>query len=145
MGIDVLMTRQMTYLSIVVFLLISGISAVGCSSSPSDARAKADLQHWFNSRWPGTVQVVEYQAVKNTGSGRKIVLEYRARGQFMKDTYGCVQTCCGDVCFDKLVDGMRWISKASDNPHVIRKGDLFETRGRNTYTKTVAGWSRESR
>ncbi len=138
------MARQRTYFLHVVISLILAGSSIGCSSSPSDARAKADLQQWFNSRWPGTVQVVEYQTVKNTGSGLKIVLEYRARGQFMKDTEGCVQTCCGDVCFDKLVDGMRWISKVSDNPHVIRKGDLFETRGRNTYTKTVTGWSRVS-
>ncbi len=137
------MKRQKTYIFGAVFSVILVVLLIGCSSRPSDKQAKEDLQKWFENRWPRTVQVIEYEAVSTERNGQKYVLEYRARGQFIKDTEGCVPTCCGDVCFDKLVDGMRWITKASDNPHVIRKGDLFETRGRNTYSKTMTGWSCE--
>jgi hypothetical protein len=137
------MPRSVTFLSD-VFPLVVAVLLAGCSSHPSDKQAKADLQKWFDSRWPSTVLIVEYEAVNKERNGRKYVLEYRAKGQFIKDTFGCVPTCCGDVCFDKLVDGMRWITKASDNPHDIRKGDFFETRGKNTYTKTVMGWLREN-
>ncbi len=137
------MARQRTFLSGAVFSAILIVLTIGCSSRPSDKQARADLQKWFDNRWPSTVLVVEYEAVAKERNGRKYVLEYRARGQFIKDTYGCIPTCCGDICFDKLVDGMQWITKASDNPHIIRKGDLFEMRGRNTYTRTVMGWSSE--
>ncbi len=137
------MKRQKTLLSGAIFSMILVVLLIGCSSRPSDKQAKEDLQKWFDSRWPRTVQVIEYEAVSKERNSRKYVLEYHAKAQFIKDTEGCVPTCCGDVCFDKLVDGMRWITKASDNPHVIRKGDLFETRGRNTYSKTMMGWSCE--
>ncbi len=140
-GVD--MAKKRIYFSLVVFSLMLVIGSIGCSSRPSDKQTRTDLQKWFDRRWPGTIHVVEYEAVSKERRGRKFVLEYQAKGQFIKDTSGCVPTCCGDVCFDKLVDGMRWIVKASDNPHVIRKGDLFATRGRNIYTKTVTGWSCE--
>ncbi len=138
------MTRRRDVLCGAVCCLAVAVLLVGCSSMPSDREAKADLQQWFESRWPRTVLVTDYEAVNKARNGRIYIIEYRAKAKFIKDTYGCVPTCCGDVCFDKLVDGLRWITKASDNPHVIREGDIFETRGRNTYTKTVTGWLRES-
>ncbi len=138
------MARQGAILSGAVCCVAAAVLLGGCSSSPSDRRAKADLQKWFENRWPRTVLVMEYEAMNKKGDGRTCVIEYKAKGRFIKDTNGCVPTCCGDVCFDKLVGGFRWITKTSDNPHVIRKGDVFEMRGKNTYTKTVRGWSCEN-
>ncbi len=112
----------------------------GCTSGPSDRQARADLQAWFESNWPGAVLVTEYATTNRAAVSGKYEIEYRAKGRFLRDTEGCVLTCCGPVCFDKRVDGLAWIAKASDNPHRIRKGDRFETRGKKTYVKTGAGW-----
>ncbi len=129
----------------VICSLVLAAIFMGCSSGPSDGQAKDGLQKWFESRWPGAVLVMEHEVMNKERDGGKYVIEYRAKAAFIKDTDGCVATCCGDVCIDKRVAGFRWIAKASDNPHVIRKGDLFETRGRNIYTKTEEGWSCENR
>ena len=117
----------------------------GCTSRPSEQQAGVDLQKWFESRWPRTIAVMEYEVMNKKRDGEKYVIEYRAKARFIKDTSGCVLTCCGPVCFDKQVDGFKWITKASDNPHVVRTGDVFETRGKKTYTKTSGGWLCEER
>jgi hypothetical protein len=138
------MMKRKSFLRGVICSMVVAVSIIGCSLGPSDRMAKDDLQKWFEGRWPGTVLVIECEVVNKGRDGRKYVIEYRAKAQFIKDTEGCVPTCCGDVCFDKLVAGFRWITKASDNPHVIQKGDLFETRGRSTCTRTGKGWSCEN-
>ncbi len=138
------MTKRGSFLPGVICSLVMAALFIGCSSGPSDRQAKDGLQKWFESRWPGAVLVMEHEVMNKARDGRKYVIEYRAKARFIKDAEGCMSTCCGDICIDKRVAGFRWITKASDNPHVIRKGDLFETQGRNAFIKTDEGWSCEN-
>ncbi len=124
-------------------LLAAAVLLLGCSAELSDRQVRTDLQKWFEGNWPGSVLITEYVTTNKDFINGKFVIEYRAKGRFIKDTEGCVLTCCGPVCIDKRVDGLHWITKASGNPHIIREGDLFETRGRKTYSKTVRGWQCE--
>ena len=124
------------------FLIFASLFTA-CSTRPSDNRARADLQKWFDRQWPGTVSIVEYQTIKTEGDDNIYTIYYRSKARFIKDTQGCIATCCGDVCFDKLIDGFHWVSKASGNPHVVKKGDLFEVEGKHTYKKIGKGWARE--
>ena len=48
-----------------------------------------------------------------------------------------------DVCFDKLINGFRWLTKKSDNTHVVQKGDLFEVDDKHTCKRTLKGWVNE--
>ena len=115
----------------------------GCSSRPTERQSRADLQKWFEHQWPKTIFVVEYLKTRAEGDEKKYTIYFRARVRFIKDTEGCVSTCCGDVCFNKLVNGFRWTSKASGNPHIVQKGDLFEVEGKHTFKKTEKGWVNE--
>ncbi len=133
------MAKGNSFLSWVVFSVVTAILLMSCSPRLSDRQAKTDLQKTLESRWPGAVLVIDYETVKQEPDGPTCVVEYKAKARFIKDVNGCVQTCCGDICIDKMVQGFRWITKASDNPRVVRKGDLFETRGRKTYSKTEQG------
>ncbi len=134
------MTRLL-FRSGVLFALSLAIAAAGCSSRPAERQVRTELQQWFESRWPGVVRIVEYETLTRARDGETCVLEYRAKARVVKDASGCVPTCCGDVCIDRLVDGFRWIEKTHDSPRTIRKGDLFEMRGRKRYEKTEKGWS----
>ncbi len=138
------MRTRASFFLVGICSLAAAVVIVGCSSGPSDGRAKDDLQKWFDNRWPGAVLVLEYEAMNREQGQGTCVIAYKAKAQFIKDTDGCVKTCCGDVCIDRLVAGFRWITKESNDPRVIRKGDLFETMGKNTYTKTGQGWSCEN-
>ncbi len=124
-------------------LLAMAVLLGSCSSEPSDRRARADLQKWFENRWSRTVVIMEHEVINKASSNGNYLVEYRAKARFIRDASGCVLTCCGEVCFDKLVDGFKWIEKTSGDPRVIRKGDTFETRGKRTYTKTGGGWQCE--
>lgn len=135
-------TRKYLFLAVMCFLGISSL-LMACSTRPTDRLAKADLQQWFERQWPGTVSVVEYRKTGGEGDDKTYTIYFRAKARFIKDTEGCVPTCCGDVCFDKLINGFRWTSKASDNPHVVKKGDLFEVQGKHTYKKNNKGWTNE--
>jgi len=126
-----------------VFVLATAVALSGCSSRPADKQPKADLQQWFESRWPGAILVVDYEALHKVRDDETCVIEYRAHARVIKDATGCLHTCCGDVCIDKLVDGFRWIKKSHDAPRAIRKGDLFEMQGKKRYAKTEKGWSCE--
>ncbi len=137
-------TRESFFLG-VIWSLVMAVLCIGCSFGPSDVQVKDELQKWFEGRWPGTILVAEYEVMNKERDGWKYVITYRAKAQFIKDADGCISTCCGDVCLDKLVAGFRWITRTSDNPHVIRKGDLFETQGTDICTKTKVDWSCEKR
>ena len=139
---DRMLTRKYLFSALMSLLIISALF-IACSTKPSERRSKADLQESFEIKWPGLISIVEYQKIRGEGNDKSYAIYYRAQARFIKDTQGCVQTCCGDVCFDKLINGFRWVSKASDNPHVVHKGDLFEVQGKRTYKKTDKGWTRE--
>ncbi len=126
-----------------VFFIAASVLLLACSSELTDKQTRADLQKWFEGNWPGAILITEYATTNKDLVNGKFVIEYRAKGRFIRDTEGCVLTCCGPVCIDKRVDGLRWLTKASNNPQVIREGDLFETQGRKTYIKTIRGWQRE--
>jgi len=130
-------------LSAVLNITVISAFVCGCSSRPSERQTLSDLQKWFESRWPNTLSVVEYRQLSEEVDNGKYIVNYKAKVIFLKDTEGCVSTCCGDVCFDKRIEGFRWITKESQNPHIIRKGDLFEVEGRNAYHKNVKGWLRD--
>ena len=87
--------------------------------------------------------MVEYLQTRAEGDEKIYTIYFKARARFIRDTEGCVSTCCGDVCFDKLIRGFRWLSKKSDNPRVVQKNDLFEVEGKHTYKKTEKGWVNE--
>ncbi len=139
------MTKQESIFLGVIGSVLMAVLFLGCSLGPSDGQVKDDLQKWFDGRWPGTILVSEYEVMNKERDGWKYLITYRAKAHFIKDADGCIPTCCGDVCLDKQVAGFRWIRKTSDNPHVVQKGDIFETRGTNIYTRTRGGWSCESR
>ncbi len=124
----------------VVLALTVLFALSGSSSKPSDRQAEADLQQWFESRWPGVFLIVDYETLqKMRDNDEACTIEYRAKVRAVKNASGCVQTCCGDVCIDKLVDGFRWITKTPDAPRIIRKGDLFEMRGKKRYVQGEGG------
>ncbi len=130
--------------SLAGFVSVLALTAFfGCTSRQADSQAKADLQQWFENRWPGVIQIVEYEAMNKARDGEDCVIEYRARARVVKDAGACVQTCCGDICIDRLVDGFRWIEKKPDAPRSLRKGDSFEMQGRKKYAKYEKGWSCE--
>lgn len=137
-----MLTRKNAFLVVAGFFMITALLA-GCSSRPTGRQSRADLQKWFERQWPKTVSVVEYLKTRAEGDEKRYTIYFRARARFIKDTEGCVSTCCGDVCFDKLIYGFRWLSKKSDNPHVVQKEDLFEVDGKHTYKKTEKGWVNE--
>ncbi len=134
--------KKPSFLPGVVFSLAVAIALLGCSSR-SDRQAKADLQQWFDSRWPGAILVLEYEALNKVRDSGTCVIEYKAKARVIRDAGACVETCCGDVCIDRLVDGFRWIEKKSDIPRSMRKGDLFEMQGRKKYARDEKGWSCE--
>jgi hypothetical protein len=134
--------RKYLFLVVISFLVIPAI-LMGCSAKPSDKKARSDLQKWFDSRWPSAVSVVEYQKTSEEEDGKRYTMYYQAKARFIKDTAGCRLTCCGETCFEIFFNGFHWISKASHDPNVIKKGDLFEMQGRATYKKTVKGWISE--
>ncbi len=107
-----------------------------CSTRPTDRQAKADLQQWFERQWPGTVSVVEYRNTRGEGDDKTYTTYSQAKARFIKDTEGCVPTCCGDVCFDKLINGFRWTSKASDTLMLLKKEICLKCRG-NRHTKKI--------
>ncbi len=125
--------------------LLAATLLLACASELPDRQMRADLQKWFDGNWPGSVLITEYTTTNKDLINGKFVIQYRAKGRFIKDTEGCVLTCCGPVCIDKRVDGFAWLTKTSNNPQIIREGDLFETRGRKTYVRTAAGWACEDR
>ncbi len=131
--------RAAAILKILCLLAVPALLA-GCSGMPTEGRARSDLQKWFDYRWPGTIAVEEYRTTKAEGDGSGCVIYYRAKARFLKDTEGCVSTCCGDVCFDRLISGFRWLAKKADNPHIVQRGDLFEVEWRHTYRKAWHGW-----
>lgn len=135
-------TRKYLFLAVISFLLVPAF-LMACSTRPSERRAKADLQRWFDGRWPGTISVVAYQKTREEGDDKTYAIDFLAKARFIKDTQGCVQTCCGDVCFEKRITGFRWTSKASEDPHVVKKGDLFEVQGKHTYKKNNNKWTNE--
>ncbi len=117
---------------------------IGCSNHPTEKWARADLQNWLKNRWPGEVAIVEFANTGVAGDDGKYTVRYRAKARFLQNEQGCMTTCCGDVCIDKLFHGkFRWEIKASPDPRVIRKGDMFLIDGEITYRKTEFGWARE--
>jgi hypothetical protein len=139
---DRMFTQKNAALAATGFCLLTALFA-GCSSRPVGGQSRADLQKWFERQWPKTISVVEYLQTRAEGDEKRYTIYFRARARFIKDTEGCVSTCCGDICFDKRIRGFRWLSKKSDNPHVVQKGDLFEVEGMQTYQKTGSGWVNE--
>ena len=135
-------TRKNVFLALAGFFMLAALFT-GCLSRPTGRQSRADLQKWFERQWPKTISVVEYVTTRAEGDEKSYTIYFSARARFIKDTEGCVSTCCGDVCFDKLIDGFRWLTKKSDNPYVVQKGDLFEVEGKHTYKKTGKGWVNE--
>ncbi len=134
--------RRHLFLVVMSFLVLSVFLTV-CSTRPTDRRAKADLQQWFERQWPNSISVKEYRKIKEEGDDKTLTIYFHAQARFIKDTDGCVSTCCGDVCFDKLIDGFHWTKKGSENPRVVKKGDSFEVQGKQTYKKNNKEWTIE--
>ncbi len=131
-------TRKNAFFAAIVLFLSAILFA--CSPKPTARDSKADLQSWFEHQWPDTMSVVEYARTQTDGEGTKYTVHFKARVKFVKDTVACVSTCCGEVCLDRLIPGFHWLSKRSDIPRVVQKGDLFEMEGKYTYTRTDKGW-----
>ncbi len=127
----------------IVLMLILAL-LMGCAYKPSAKQAKSDLQEWLDSRWPDTISIVEYHTTKGEGNDKTYTIYYRAKAKYRKDAAGCVRTCCGEVCIDKLINGFRWLSKTSQDPKAIHKGDMFEMNGRDVFNKTEKGWVGET-
>lgn len=124
-----------------LFLVLSS----GCSDIPSEQRARADLETWLAARWPGELEVKDYANTGGAVEDGNFTVSYRVRARFVKDTRGCVTTCCGDVCIDKLFQGnFRWEFKSSPDPQIVRKGDVFVVEGEDTYRRTEHGWRSRS-
>jgi hypothetical protein len=140
---DCMITRHKFFTIIIILLFISNV-VTGCSTKPTNKQAKYDLQKWFETRWPNTLSIIEYEKTKEEGDDKKHTIYYQAKVQFIKDTAGCERTCCGEICFDRLINEFRWVSKKSNDPNIIRKGDLFEMHGRDTFSKTEKGWITET-
>ena len=126
--------------AVLLCCLMTAMAISGCSAGPSDRQARSDLQEWFDVRWPGAVTVEKYETVGRQGDKTTCIITYKARARFLRDMPGCVTTCCGDVCIDRLVDGFAWKTKASGDTRVIVKGDVFETAGRKTCVKSGGKW-----
>jgi len=135
-------TRKNAFLAIAGLFMLTAL-LISCSSRPNNRQSRADLQKWFERQWPKTIAVVEYLQTRAEGDEKTYTIYFRARARFIKDTQGCVSTCCGDFCFDKLIRGFHWLAKKSDNPRVVQKGDLFEVEGKHTYKRTEKGWVNE--
>ena len=138
-----MLTRTYLSLMAISFLLILAI-LIGCTNKPSTRQSKFDLQKWFDSRWPNTLSIVEYHKTKEEGDDKRYTIYYQAKVKFGKDTTGCERTCCGEMCFDKLINGFRWLLKTSKDPNVIRTGDMFEMSGRDIFNKTEKVWLSET-
>ena len=136
-------TRKSAFLAAGIFFLLIALFTA-CSSKPGNRQSKADLQKWFEHQWPKTMSVVEYTKTSDEGDENRYTIHFKARVKFIKDTQGCVTTCCGEVCLNMLIDGFRWLSKKSDIPRVVQKGDLFEMESKHTYSQTEKGWVNES-
>jgi len=127
----------------IVLMFILAI-LTGCAYKPSTQQARSDLQKWFDSRWPNAISIVEYHATKEESNDKKYTIYYRAKAKYRKNAAGCVRTCCGEICIDRVINGFRWLSKASHDPNVIQKGDMFEMNGRAVFNKTEKGWIGET-
>lgn len=134
-----MVSRKASFFRMLMCMAVCSVLA-GCSAGPSERQVKADLQKWFDARWPSAVSVVTCRTTVGEGDDTRITFSYEATARFRKDAEGCVFTCCGEICFDKQIEGFRWLSKASDNRHVIRTGDAFEMRGTYSYKKSEHGW-----
>ena len=127
----------------VMLMFILAVLA-GCAYEPSAKQARSDLQEWLDNRWPDTIAIVEYHTTKEEGNDKTYTIYYRAKAKYRKDAAGCVRTCCGEVCIDRLISGFRWLSKTSPDPKVIQKGDMFEMNGRAVFNKSERGWIGET-
>jgi hypothetical protein len=44
----------------------------------------------------------------------------------------------------RIINGFRWLSKASHDPNAIQKRDIFKMNGRDVFNKTGTGWIGET-